>query len=595
MGQVRPNGFRRRIMLQLLAHSTTHKRVKKIKLGRYLPPKIQRVVVKYKNILFGLSRFFDVSPAHWIRFFKLAGKEHNPFHLNIIENHTCKVACIFDEFSFECFQPEANFMQIDLTTWQSDLENFKPDMILIESAWRGKGGKWTKKISKISNELIDVLYWAQKNSIPTVFWHKEVPPHFSTFMQVTKMFDYIFLTDADCVLPYRKKVGHERVYFLPFACQPKIHHPIQESARVNAMIYAGSFYPEYKYPDRYKNFMDICDGLSPLIKIDIYDRNAGKDIYPFPEKFQKDIKGSLPFAEVCKAYRSYEYGLNMNSVKKSGSMCSRRVFELIASNTYVIGNASVAVKNFFGDLTICSDSKTEIIQKFTELQNDPLHEEKIKLLALRKIMNQHTYGSRFGEIVEKISSTSEFPQERIIVVGMATSLSESEKIQRSFDLQKYKNKKLKWLKDNYFENLKKEIAEADLVAVFSSDCYYGENYLLDLKTAFQFSDADVITKKTFYQKTGGSLKVQNAGFEYRHVDSFVPHASLIRTKILNKLMLPESDTTIQNPAVSIDRFNFCDLGRKDIITTQDVDTIADVKNINTGLSLNEIGTSKDSK
>ncbi len=564
-------------------------------MGRYLPPRIQRVVVKYKNILFGLSRFLDVSPAHWFRFFELAGKEHTPFQLNITSNAGCKVASILDEFSFECFQPEANFLQIGVATWKSDLENFKPDIIFVESAWRGKDGKWMKKVSKISNELIDVLYWAKKNSVPTVFWHKEVPPHFSTFMQVTKMFDYIFLTDADCVLPYRAKVGHERVYFLPFACQPKIHHPIQEAERLNAMIYAGSFYPEYKYPDRYKNFMDICDGLSPLIKIDIYDRNAGKDIYPFPEKFRKDIKGSLPFAEVCKAYRSYEYGLNMNSVKKSSSMCSRRVFELIASNTYVIGNASDAVKNFFGDLTICSDSKTEIVQKFIELQNNPIYKEKVKLLAIRKIMNEHTYASRFAEILGKISSTFKFPQKRVIVVGMSKSATESEKIQRSFDLQKYKNKKLMWLENDQFDRLKKEITTNDYVAFFSSDCFYGDNYILDLSSAFQFSDTDIITKKTFYQKTDDGLIVQDSGFEYRYVDSFLPYASLIKYKILDEVSRFGLKQKIQTTAVSIDRFNFCDLNGKDVITTQDIDMVSDIKNFNAGFNLNEIAALKDSK
>ncbi|MEZ4820483.1 MAG: hypothetical protein R3A45_11625 [Bdellovibrionota bacterium] len=71
----------------------------------------------------------------------------------------------------------------------------------------GKNNEWAHKVSVISKELIELLYEAKKRKIPTVFWHKEVPPHFETFMEVSKLFDYIFLTDQESVERYKKGWG----------------------------------------------------------------------------------------------------------------------------------------------------------------------------------------------------------------------------------------------------------------------------------------------------------------------------------------------------------------------------------------------------
>ena len=81
-------------------------------------------------------------------------------------------------------------------------------------------------------EVIEILNWAKDMKCPTIFWNKEDPVHFKSFLNVAKLFDYVFTTDIDCIQRYKNALDHDRVYLLPFAVQPKLHNPIEEFVRI---------------------------------------------------------------------------------------------------------------------------------------------------------------------------------------------------------------------------------------------------------------------------------------------------------------------------------------------------------------------------
>lgn len=515
-------------------------------LGRFLPPTTQAKVIRFKTVVYRYLRYLTLYPSSWNQFLRLLRTPPKSFRLNFDPNVPIKIACVLDEFSFESFRFDANFLQLHARTWREQVESFNPQMILVESVWRGKEASWYKKVSDISNEIIGLADWADTHNIPIVFWHKEVPPHISTFMHVSKLFDHIFLTDADCIDEYREKVGHDQVHFLSFACQPKIHNPIEESTRKNAMIYAGTFYPEYKYPDRYKNFMDLMEGLSPLVDIDIYDRSAGKGVYTFPKQFHSRIKGSLPFAAMSKAYRTYDYGLNMNSVKNSNTMCSRRVFELIACNTIVVGNYSKAVRNMFEDLTICSDDRDEIIEQFKRLQNDIDYRHKVRLKALRKTMEEHTYRKRLTQIIEQVQPGAKSSDPHVAVIARGNE-KEIQNITQQFKKQSYANKELLIYKENIQLPL-----NTTHFCFMDAHWTYGVDYLKDMMLAFEYNESRAVTKRTHFDS---NLKTIDDGFEYRYVERAQIAASVFIIEAYPQVM--GSQTAVDLRALSIDKFNLC--------------------------------------
>ena len=298
-----------------------------------------------------------------------------------------KMACVMDDFTWHSYKDECNLLQISPQNALAELENFQPDMLFIESAWRGKDNLWDKKISHMSPELHSVVVWCQNRHIPTVFWNKEDPVHFNTFLNTACYFDFVFTTDIDCISHYKKALGHERVFLLPFACQPRINNPIEQYKRKEAFCFAGAYY--VRYPERTQNLKDYIETLPQFRPVEIFDRNHGKtDInYQFPTEYNPFIVGTLPYDEINRAYKGYIYAINLNSIKQSQTMFARRVYELLASNTVTVSNYSRGIRLLFGDIVFCSDSGRELLRRLQEL--DAFSLRKLRLAGLRKVLDGH--------------------------------------------------------------------------------------------------------------------------------------------------------------------------------------------------------------
>lgn len=164
-------------------------------------------------------------------------------------------------------------------------------------------------------------------------------------MPAARCADFVFTTDIDCIKKYKNALGHDRVFFLHFAAQPQVHNPIEKHERKDKFCFAGAYY--HKYPNRAKTFDAFAEVFMQTKGLDIYDRNynAPKPEFTFPSKYNQCILGCLDPGEIDMAYKGYNFGINMNSVEQSQTMFARRIFELLASNTVIVGNYSRGVKN----------------------------------------------------------------------------------------------------------------------------------------------------------------------------------------------------------------------------------------------------------
>ncbi len=523
-----------------------------------------------------------------------------------------KVACIMDEFTWNSFQPECELKQLSVTDWEDELESFQPQLLFIESAWRGQDNDWDKKIGQAATELKKIIAWCQQKCIPTVFWNKEDPIHFQNFINTAKLFDHVFTTDLDCIHRYKAALGHDRIYFLPFACQPFMHNPIERYHRKNAISFAGAYY--VRYPERAKDLENFLQALTPIFPIDIYDRNYGKNdpSYQFPIEYTSHIVGTLPFNKIDQAYKGYQYSLNLNSIKQSQTMFARRVFELLASNTLTISNFSQGLRLLLGDLVMSSDGAEYITARLKSCQTQPNYAGKIKLAALRKVMIEHSYEQRFNYICTKANiKNAKAAPPSFAVLAKATKQSEADMLIFQFLAQKYEHKKLiliisadikpitncqvHYLRDDSIERfvLNDVINNATWVASMLSNDYYGPNYLFDTALALRYSNASLIGKAAYFQSNKNAFKLMNLKQMYKPIEMLAARCSAIKADLVRRENLTQWLDVLprkilkSTEGLSIDPYNYC-MESQGIPLEEIQSCVDDLSTLNLGLGINEL-------
>ena len=508
-----------------------------------------------------------------------------------------RIAAIMDEFTRGCFDPEATIHHLTAEYVVEQLIAFKPQLFFIESAWKGINDSWKLQVSNRGEALMQAVSWCRLHKVPIVFWNKEDPVHFATFLPTAATADWVFTTDIDCIPRYKAALGHNRVGLLPFAAQTAVHNPLELYNRKDAFNFAGSYY--LRYPQRQQDFNTLIDVVSGLKDVDIYDRNANNPHpnYMFPERYKKLILGALPFSEIDKAYKGYRYGINMNTIKQSQSMFARRVFELLASNTVVVSNYSRGVRNFFGNLVICSDNADEIKKQLQPIVASDNYYQRFRLAGLRKVLSSHTYQHRLAEIVKCVFGTKVTSHEpEVLVVAVARNEQEQAAIIENYQRQRYKQKRLLLvqLQPNPEAVVLKSVTtvaslqealsitnttKVPYTACFAANDFYGEHYLTDLMLSWQYNRAQCVTKARYYQLENNVITLAEKAPCYQYVQAVRLSASVfvsdkLSTENIAAWMTQADFCLTIDSALAIDPFNYCRAAA--YLTSKDLAEITDL-------------------
>ncbi|MDQ0974577.1 spore maturation protein CgeB [Neobacillus niacini] len=432
-----------------------------------------------------------------------------------------KVIFIGDEFTTRSFEPEFNLVKVTPENWEEEVTAAEPDMFFCESAWLGNNGAWQNKVGtggpRDNTTLLKLVEWCKANNIPTAFWNKEDPFHYNAFVETAKHFDYVYTTDSNSVEKYTAD-GCKNVFSFPFAAQPAYHNPIEKYKRINKVVFAGAYYGD-KFPER-KQAMDSMIEISGKYGMEIYDRNYNIPESPnqFPEGFKKHIVGTLKGDEIEKAYKGYKISLNVNSIVDSPTMFSRRVFEIIASNTPVVSSASLGIENLFGDIIIASNNFNELQERIQKYFEDEYYFKTNRLLGLRKVLEEHTYTHRVKMMLDQMGIEYIDEDQSVTVVGVVRSKEDYEELMKQYNRQAWKSKKLVILLDifegyldifnannnkevktyliDYLHNYNSlnDVIDTEYFAVFEKRNYYGDYYLTDMMLATLYVQDAIIVK-----------------------------------------------------------------------------------------------------
>ena len=504
-------------------------------------------------------------------------------------------AAILDEFSTACLGAETRLIAFRPDDWMKTLEDDAPELLLVESAWFGNRGAWQLQLNAPNARLDDLkalVEYCRRRRIPTVFWNKEDPPHFSQFIHNARLFDYIFTSDSDCIGRYCEAVGHARVFALPFAAQPALHNPLLDQPRDGAVCFAGAYHA-LRHDERRKDMETI---LRPALDfgLHIFDRNhsltgPGYDRLRFPDVYQPAIKGRLPYNKMVAAYKRYKIFLNVNSVKSSPTMFSRRVFELLACGTAVVSAYARGIEELLGrDVVHIAETPEETRRHLERLLHDEDAWLRASVRGIRRVFDGHTYAHRLAYVRRQVGlDAGEVADPLVSVVARIGSGRALARLEETLTTQTYRRLHVTLvLSQSGLEAAVHVFARAMgsvAVAVFSSTSaieqiaqgvpgeyvwfpvpadFYGPDFLRDCVQATRYSSADVIGKSAYFRAgSNATVTVENAGTEFSRGQPLTAGAQIIRRGALRRMQLAAMLAGHLPDArglgvVAIDRFNY---------------------------------------
>lgn len=256
------------------------------------------------------------------------------------------VACVLDEFSDAAFRYEFSLLRLTQHAWMDQIEETTPNLLLVESAYRGVDGSWAGRLARFGRpdeEVVKLTSRCKELGVTSVFWNKEDPINHDWFAATASLFDVILTVDSNLLSTYERKHDDARAGVMQFGAQPLIHHPGDDAERVDRVAFAGSYYAA-KHPER-REQMEWLLGPALEVGLDIFDRmdRPNDPRFSWPAAFRESIVGSLTYAQTLEVYRRYGVFLNVNTVVNSPTMCARRIYELLASGSKVVSGPSAAL------------------------------------------------------------------------------------------------------------------------------------------------------------------------------------------------------------------------------------------------------------
>lgn len=451
-----------------------------------------------------------------------------------------RIGIICDEPFLQYVKPSANFVYLTPSNYESiinctseiegedDSQTFshdnsvKPlDMLMVVSTWMGIDSVWRglsfvpKADNSYSDErvaTIKCMHLCKDKDIPVVFYNTEDSSHLDKFTELASIADYVYTADASTVTTLNEICTDAKIVeYLPLGVNPLIHNPVgmRYTVEPESVVYSGVWFAEKenKVKELTKLFNSVIATKLPLHIIDGANGIIDKK-YNYPETFKKYIAGGAEYDDIVKICKSSAWSVVYNSSENNSRLVNSRSFELVASGCNILSNYNEELVNVLPSSYIIN-TNTDVADFVKRTKPENLYER--QLYGIRTAMNHHTCFNRINHILVNVGIEDEATLPSVLVIGDKTSHN-----QESFNRQTYIAKTFVDINE-----LTADIASNfDAITWFDDNIYYGEFYLEDMMNAFRYTDADFVTKDSYYVQETKTKQTFNAGTEHDYVDEF---------------------------------------------------------------------------
>lgn len=322
------------------------------------------------------------------------------------------VAVVADDITVRSLASFCQVVNLGALDWYWKLPLYRPDMLLVESAWRGKGNSWRYKIASYPGRssgresLRRLVSYARGLGIPTIFWNKEDGIYFDRFIDSARLFDYVFTVDAQCLSKYRAVLGSTtKVDWLGFAVDDSLHHFTGFNFKHHRAVFAGGCYGGEFPRRRYWQNLLFGSACRSGLGLTVVDRHSAlpDPRFRFLPKDGMELLPAVAYDKTPQLYRDYLVSLNVNTIEDSPTMCSRRLLEILACGGIAVTNPSLSVEKAFKEFCYTPQDDAEAVELFARLRQGPsvMDLERARAGALF-IKENHTWQHRLQQMVKAV-------------------------------------------------------------------------------------------------------------------------------------------------------------------------------------------------
>ena len=336
------------------------------------------------------------------------------------------IGIIADRFLYESLEVAADFKPITPDNFREVIPSI--DVLLVVSAWRGLNEEWINLPRRTSGkrELLEktIIPFAKSEGVPVVFYSKEDPPNYESFVSIARLADHVFTSAEEMIPRYKKDIPEDiPVEALRFGVNYKVHNPLGSMRHLGReMVFAGSWM-SHKYPSRASSTEKMFDAaLHAGLPLYVIDRNLDLDPksfknlekYMFPDRFVANLHRPLPHDRLLRLQKLLPLAFNLNSVMGSQTMFANRVVELLAMGTLLISNYSAGVNTRYPSVAIM-DTELDTQQFLETLTDDYLRYCQVE--GIREVFLNDTAYDRVDTILSSVGIQTPEEEHRILVVA----------------------------------------------------------------------------------------------------------------------------------------------------------------------------------
>jgi spore maturation protein CgeB len=263
--------------------------------------------------------------------------------------------------------------------------NEKPDLCLMVGGYR---------------TLSETLLHLRNIGSKMVLWTTDPPRDFGHVIRTASLYDYVFCAGTEAI-EILKQNGLKNPIWLPFACDPDYHRPIEltrgEKKRyAKDVVFVGGY-----SSNRWQTLKELKE-----FNIGVWGPYWNKAANGYGAKqYVKDA--NLNYTEWVKIYNASKIVIVIH-YQDGQTPCyqaSPKVFEALACRSFVLVDRQKDVFSLFDDKRhlVGFDNREDLKEKIKYYLDHPREREEIARQGYQEVLTKHTYTHRINKMFSEIN------------------------------------------------------------------------------------------------------------------------------------------------------------------------------------------------